>query len=331
MTIQHKVATSLPESAGHSDSMSSQSNIKPYIAVVVAMIIWSSAGISTKIALRVFMPLTLMVIRFTIAILLMLVVGLSVNKSSSMRLQRVELKHIPIFLLGGFVEPFIYFVCETYGMKLMNSPTVAEVFLCTGPLLAPLFAFVLIRERVTWQNILGIIISSVGVILMITIGNENFDIGSPWGVVLCFAAVIAAVLYTVMLRKFPTKYNNLSIVFYVQLSGLLYFYPLWFVSDFMPNGFSVVDVASESFALSMSAVVYLAAFSTFLAFVLFCYTVRELGVTRANAFNNIRPVFTAIIMLIFFGEQLPLAKWFAIFLTIIGLFICQYTPKVKDK
>jgi membrane-associated phospholipid phosphatase len=37
------------------------------------------------------------------------------------------------------------------------------------------------------------------------------------------------------------------------------------------------------------AVLYLAILASVTAFILFCYTVRYIGVTRANIFNNIRP------------------------------------------
>ena len=78
---------------------------------------------------------------------------------------------------------------------------------------------------------------------------------------------------------------------------------------------------------SSMAVLYLAVFSSVTAFVLFCYTVREIGVTRANVFNNVRPVFTAILMWIFFGEILPIWKIIGIVLIIIGLFISQKHEK----
>ena len=302
-----------------------------YVAIIVAMVIWSTAGIATKVALQAFLPLSLVTMRFTLAVVMMLIVGLA-----SHRLQPLDKKDLPMFVLAGFVQPFIYYVCETYGMRLMNSPTVAEVFLCTSPLLAPIFAFLLIRERATWQNILGIIISTAGVIMMLMIGNDNFSIGSPWGVVLCFAAVVAAVLYTIILRRFPEHYNDLSIVFYVQLFGLLFFYPMWGILDLpdMIAAHSLNPAAAETINThlpeAVSAIIYLAAFSSVLAFVLFSYTIRKIGVTRANAFNNIRPVFTALIMMLVFGEHLPLGKWMAMLLVIIGLFIC-HSGRVKTR
>jgi drug/metabolite transporter (DMT)-like permease len=71
------------------------------------------------------------------------------------------------------------------------------------------------------------------------------------------------------------------------------------------------------------AVIYLAVFASVIAFVLFCYTVRQIGVTRANVFNNIRPVFTALLMWLLFDEVLPVAKFIGILLIVIGLFVSQ--------
>ena len=75
------------------------------------------------------------------------------------------------------------------------------------------------------------------------------------------------------------------------------------------------------------AVLYLAVFSSVTAFILFCYTVREIGVTRANIFNNVRPVFTALLMWILFDEHLPIWKWLGIIVIIFGLFISQKQRK----
>ena len=74
---------------------------------------------------------------------------------------------------------------------------------------------------------------------------------------------------------------------------------------------------------SCAAVVYLAVLASVAAFVLFCYTVREIGVTRANVFNNVRPVFTAILMWLIFGEVLPVWKLVGIVVIIVGLFVSQ--------
>ncbi len=290
-------------------------NAKAYIAILTAMIIWSCSGIATKIGLLTFQPLTLVTLRFTLAVVLMAVVGLATHS-----LVKLHKKDIPLFLLGGFMQPFLYYVFESYSLKLLSSPTIAEALLSTSPLFAPLFAWLLLRERVTWFNIVGILISTVGMLMLILdFGSASLAIDSTWGVALALFAIFSAVIYTIILRKIPERYNALSIVFYVQSSALLFFYPTWLAVD----GAHLQEIAFSWNAVG--AIAYLAVLASVVAFVLFCYAVRQLGVTRANAFNNVRPVFTALFMLILFGELLPILKWLGIFIVIIGLFICQST------
>lgn len=298
----------------------------PYIAVLLSMLIWSASGIAVKEALVALSPMTMIVIRFTLAVLLMLVVGLCARKSEMFRLQKVDKKDLPLFILGGIFQPFLYYILETFSYDALSSPTIAEALLSTSPVLAPFFAAAILREHVTRYNILGIIVSTVGMLLLVLVGASDFSIGNPWGIACAFAAVSAAVLYTIVLRRIPPGYNPLTVVFYVQLSALVLFYPLCGFTDGVSGFAHLAEVDTMQLWRSLAAVGYLALGASVVAFICFCYTVRVIGVTRTNAFNNVRPAFTAIWMLLFFGEQLPWAKWLGILLIIIGLFVCQKQP-----
>ena len=298
--------------------------IIPYIAIICAMLIWAGAGIAVKEALLVFNPLTLIVLRFTIAVVLMLCVGLICRRNEIIGLQRVEKKDIPIFLLGGVLQPFLYFIFETYTYQSFASPTIAEAMLSTQPIWAPLFAFLLLREQVTRNNIVGILISTIGMLVLLLVGSQSFAIGNPWGILLAFLTVSCSVGYSVVLRRIPAEYSPLSIVFYVQSISLVLFYVLW-GGDMLLNSSTpeLLNASTPELMNAILAVLYLAILASVTAFILFCYTVRYIGVTRANIFNNIRPVFTALLMLVMFNEQLPISKWIGIVVIIIGLFISQ--------
>ena len=302
----------------------------PYLAVVTAMLIWAGAGIAVKEALIVFSPLTLIVLRFTLAVLIMLAVGLSFRRNEILGLQLVAKRDIPLFLLGGLFQPFLYFIFETYTYQSFASPTIAEAMLSTQPVFAPIFAFVLLRERVTRNNILGIILSTIGMLLLLLVGSDDFSLGSPWGILLAIVTVSMSVSYSVVLRRIPTRYSSLSIVFYVQSFSLMLFYIVWMLmgeaSAFMNNSTPLLHHSTQLLHSSF-AVLYLAIFASVAAFVLFCYTVRKIGVTRANVFNNIRPVFTAMLMWLIFDEVLPIWKLIGIVIIIIGLFISQKVGK----
>jgi drug/metabolite transporter (DMT)-like permease len=289
------------------------------------MLIWAGAGIAVKQALLLVSPLTLIVLRFSLAVLLMLIIGLMFRNNPIIGLQRVERQHLPIFLLGGLLQPFLYFIFETYTYQSFTSPTIAEALLSTQPILAPIFAFILLREQVTRYNIIGILISTAGMLLLLLTGADNFTLGNPWGVLLAILTVSCSVGYSVVLRRIPTHYSSLTIVFYVQTISLILFYVLWGGGQIIhPTSIcNIEDLCPQSTAKAVLLIVYLAAFASVTAFILFCFTVRYIGVTRANIFNNVRPVFTAVLMFIIFSEQLPISKWIGIVVIIIGLFISQ--------
>lgn len=289
------------------------------------MLIWAAAGIAVKEALLLFTPLTLIVLRFSLAVLIMSFIGLVFRSNKVVGLQRVEKRDIPLFLLGGVLQPFLYFIFETYTYQSFASPTIAEAMLSMQPVLAPIFAFVILRERVTHNNIIGILLSTIGVLVLILVGANNFALGNPWGILLAFLTVSMSVGYSIVLRRIPAHYSPLSIVFYVQLFSLCLFYPLWGIVDgqLLQNNLGLLFNNIKP----LLAVLYLAIFASVVAFILFCYTVRYIGVTRANIFNNIRPIFTALMMWLFFSEQLPIWKWIGIILIILGLFISQKQRK----
>lgn len=301
------------------------------IALVVSMLIWSVSGIAIKHALVVLPPLTMIVMRFVPSVLLMLLVGVIRRKHSLFCLQKMDLKDLPLFLIAGFCQPFLYYLLETFTYDALNSPTIAETLLSTSPLLSPLFAAIMLHERVTKYNILGILVSTAGVFVLTLAGSSSYSIGNYWGILLAFAAVSAAVIDSVMMRKTPVKYSALSFVFYTQLISLMFFIPLWFVKEGPQEIYNLqLTIDKSQLYIALGCVGYLTVFASVTAFILFCYALRKIGVTQANAFNNIRPAFTALWMFLFFGEQLPAAKWIGMILIIFGLFVCQKQEKVSD-
>jgi len=307
----------------------------PYLGVIIAMVIWAGSGIAVKAALLSLSPMALILSRFTLAILLMLAVGLLFRGNSLLGLQRIDRRDLWLFLMGGFFQPFLYFILETYSYDCFSTPTMAEAFLSTNPLMAPVFAWLFLRERVTVYNILGILVSTAGMLMLVLAGTGQMSLGNAWGIPLALLTVSTAVAYSILLKKIPAKYNSLTIVFWGQLTGLVMFYLLSGAAALVTHAGVAssfldlfrVSVADTILAESAWGLSYLAVLSSVAAFILFCYSVRYLGVTRANIFNNIRPVFTALLMLLLCGEKLPALKWLGVLIVILGLFLCQKQPK----
>ena len=296
-------------------------SIKLYTSIVMAMVFWSFSFIWTRVAILSFPPMTLITLRLIIASALLFLVAIVSGK-----FQKLRRKDLKLFLLLAFFEPFLYYVGETYGLTMVES-TLASVIVSTIPLFAPILAFLILRERIGWANIAGIVISLVGVFFVIYQPGGGFS-ANPWGVALLFLAVFAAICYATTLRKISTYYSTLNVIFYQSLIGLGFFIPTFFMTDF-PVVMSI-HITNES----LVALIMLSVFASVVAFVLFAGAVREVGVTRTNVFVNLIPVFTAILSWLILDEIITISKWFGILIVVLGLFISQWgklnMKKVRD-
>jgi len=290
-------------------------SVKLYTAIVLSMVFWSFSFIWTRVAIHSFQPMTLITLRLILASLLLFVVLKSTGKFQKLRREDVKW-----FLSLAFFEPFIYYVGETYGLTMVES-TLAAVIVSTIPLFAPVVAFIVLRELISWSNIVGIVVSLIGVFFVIYEPTGGLK-ANPQGVALLFLAVFAAICYATVLRKVPDHYNNMSVIFYQSLLGLLFFIPTFFVTDY-PT-IHTLKVSGES----LIALCMLSVFASVIAFVLFAGAVRKVGVTRTNVFVNLIPVFTAILSWVILDEILTLSKWIGIVIVVVGLFVSQW-GKIK--
>jgi drug/metabolite transporter (DMT)-like permease len=286
-------------------------SVKLYTAIVLAMIFWSFSFIWTRVAIHSFHPMTLITLRLLIASGLLF----GVSKLSG-KLQPLRRKDFKLFLLLAFFEPFLYYVGETFGLTMVDS-TLAAVIISTIPLFAPVLAFAILKERVGWATILGILVSLAGVFFVIYEPTGGFS-ANPLGVALMFMAVFAAICYATVLRKIPTHYSTLNVIFYQSLIGLGFFIPTFLITDF--STIETLRVTSEA----LVSLVMLSVFASVVAFVLFAWAVRQVGVARTNVFVNLIPVFTAILSWLILNEMISLLKWFGIFVVVFGLFVSQW-------
>jgi len=279
------------------------------------MVFWSFSFIWTQVAIQSFPPMTLITLRLLIASALLFVVI-----KLSGKFQPLRRKDLKMFVLLAFFEPFLYYVGETYGLTMVDA-SLAAVIISTIPLFAPVLAFLILREYISWANVFGIVVSLIGVFLVIYQPTGGFQ-ANPLGVALMFMAVFAAICYATTLRKISTHYSTLSVIFYQSLLGLMFFIPTFFMTDFQT--IQTIQVSNKALiALGMLSV-----FASVVAFVLFAGAVRQIGVSRTNVFVNLIPVFTAIFSWIILDEILTVSKWIGILVVVVGLFVSQW-GKIK--
>lgn len=292
-----------------------KNSIKIYVAVSLAMVFWSLSFIWYKEVFEFYKPISLVVGRLLIStVFLYITVGLIMGK-----LTKVRLSDFKYFMLLAFFEPFLYFMGESFGMTMVSS-TLAAVIVSTIPLFSPLAEFYIYKTRVLLMNFVGIVVSIFGVGMVIFHqGFGNLE-ANPIGIALMFLAVFAALGYSLTLRKLTSTYNVFTIITYQNSLAVIYFLPLFFIFEY--SHFMSVGVTLKS----LMPLIKLGIFASTFAFLLFTYSVKHLGVTKANSFANAIPVLTAIFAYIILGETLGIVKIMGIAIVVFGLFLSQ-VPK----
>jgi len=294
-------------------------NRKVYIALIISMIFWGFSFVWAKVALETYSPISVVLFRLIVSsVAIFTFVKISNIK---IKLQRKDIKY---FILLAFFEPFLYFVGETFGLQRVSATT-ASVIISTIPIFVPIFAYILYREKLGYINIIGSIISFSGVLIIIF--NKNFSLNTSLsGVLLMMLAVSAATGYSLVVKNIAQKYNPIIIVLFQSSIAIFGFLPLFFFFDF--NNF----VNTEHNSNSIIAIVELGIFASSIAFILFAYGIKKIGISKAGFFSNLIPIFTAIIAFFLLNEQLSIIKYIGIGVVILGLFLSQINSfKIKFK
>ncbi len=289
---------------------------RPYLALVFSMIFWSFSFVWFKIANRVYDPITIVFIRLAVA-----AIFLSTFLWLTHGFIKIRSGDKKYFLMLALFEPFLYFLGESFGLTYVSS-TVGSVIISTIPVFAVIFAWIFYRERLGLINYAGVILSFIGVLIFITNSSGSLAM-SLKGLGLMLMAVIAAVGYNMMLHKLATKYNPIYIVNVQNVIGVVLFLPLFLIFDL--HKLNDTGIVAGSF----TAIILLAVFASSGAFVLFAYSVRHLGISRANIFSNLIPVFTAVIAFFMVGDQITFRNIVGMTVVIAGLFLSQAGKKVS--
>ena len=280
------------------------------------MIFWSFSFIWFNVANKTFHPITIVFIRLLFSVII-LTVFLIITKNY-MKIKKGDWR---LFLMLALFEPFVYFLGESFGLTYVSA-TVCSVLISTIPVFAMIGAWLIFKERLKAINYAGIILSFIGVLVFILNrdGSISFNIK---GLGLLMVAVLSAVGYNLTLSRLVGTYTPVYIVNVQNLIGAVLFLPLFLFFDFK-------HFISTPFTFNMfKPIIELAVFASCSAFILFAYSVRNMGITKANVFSNCIPVFTALFSFILIGDRLTVQNITGMVIVIAGLFMSQMSGTKK--
>lgn len=295
------------------------SKILIYIASMFAITLWGMSYIWTDKLISQGIP----IFYFVFVRILLAGIILFLFNTSSARIKRIQKKDLGKFLLLAFFEPFIYFICETFGLKLTGSPTLSAMVIATIPIFSIAAGLLFFKEKINGINIFGILLSLVGIV-MVAMAKGSLGEHFIWGVVLLLIAVIAEVGHASITKSLSGNYSSKIIVMYQFLIGSVYLLPLFLWKGL--DGFNKEVYFSGDV---WYPIICLAVLCSSLAFSLWVSTIKNLGVAKSSIFSALIPVAAAIIAWVLGHELMNPRQWVGIGISTLGVILSQYTIKKK--
>ncbi len=206
-------------------------------------------------------------------------------------------KNIGFFIILGILSITIFNSIVYY--SLYYTQVISGVLMIsTIPVWIIFIASILNIEKTNAFQIIGVSLSLIGVIFIITkadlnlIKNLNFNKGDLSMIV----AMFAWAAYSALLKKKKYEISQLALLQVVIISGLIFLVPIYFIE--MNLGHLIV--LGQPFYLTLS---YVVIFPGLLSFFFWIKGISIIGANRAGIFLHLMPIFGAIMAMIIFDEK----------------------------
>lgn len=292
-----------------------------YIASIFAILLWGMSYLWTDKLINLGIPVFYFVfVRILIAGLILFLFN-----TASSRIKRIQRQDWPKFIMLSLCEPFIYFICETYGLKETGSPTISAMIIATIPIFSVGAGILFFKEKINVINVGGIIMSLVGIVL-VAMSRGNLGENFIWGIILLLIAVISEVGHASFTKSLSGTYSSQIIVMYQFLIGSVFLFPL-----FLWKGLDNFDAELYLSVDFWHPLLCLAVLCSSLAFTLWVGTIKNLGVAKSSIFSALIPVVAALIAWLIGRETLNTRQWIGIAISAVGVILSQYTKTNKKE
>jgi len=283
---------------------------KGHAAAFITIFIWGTTFIATKILLKEFSPVEILLYRFGVGFLALLI-------AYPRRLKGTNWKQELMFAAAGLCGITLYYLLENTAL-IYTSASNAGVICSVAPFFTALFAnWFLDGEKQGIAFYIGFIAAIAGISIISFNGAIVFKI-NPLGDLLILCAAIVWGVYSILSRKISQfGYNTIQTTRRIFVYAILLMLPAVFLSDFR--------LGLERFTKPVNVfnMLFLGLGASALCFVTWNWAVRFLGAVKTSVYIYLIPVITVITSIIVLHERINWISGIGIVLTLTGLFVSE--------
>ena len=207
------------------------------------------------------------------------------------------LKNYKLFAILGVTSITIFNSIVYYSLNFTQVIS-GVLMISTIPVMIMLFSSILKIEKTNIFQIIGVIFSFAGVIMIITKADiqilKNLDFNK--GDITMVVAMFSWALYSTLLKRQKYEISQISLLQVVITFGLLFLIPIYFIEYQIGSRI----ILEKPFILILS---YVVLFPGLASFLLWIKGISLIGANRSGVFLHLMPILSAIMAMIFFNEK----------------------------
>lgn len=277
-----------------------------FLFLVLANLFWAGNYVFGKYVVVEMSPLEMTFSRWFIALFFLFPIAHLIEHPEWKKVWR-EWKTLLIMGILGIAS----YNLVLYGALRYTTSMDAALVNSINPAVIVLFSAILLKERISVKNSIGLIISLMGVLLVLTKGHlqEIFHLSYNRGDLLMIGAILIWTFYSIIGKKLknipPISATAVSVVL-----GLISLLPFVLFTQF-------------NYDLSLSAIegiLYIAIFPSVGSFIFWNSALRHIDASQAGIYLNLITVFTALLSL-FLGQTITLVQIVGGIFVFIGVYL----------
>lgn len=290
----------------------------PYLALAAVCLIWGTTYLALRIAVLHFPPFLFTAMRQISAGLLLLLFMFTIGKAAFPSRQLLLRQSIAGFFMISLGNGLV-------AWAEMHIPSGIAAIICSlMPVLVILMNVAIDRdERPTFPIIVGVILGLLGIVVMFGEDLSAFSNSAyVLGIAFTFTAALAWAGASIWIKKKNTESN-----LFVNAGLQMFFGGLWL----LPLSLIFDDLSIVRWSAEVGwSLAYLIVFGSIVAYASYAYALRKLPMTIVSLYAYINPLVAVVLGWMILGETLNIRIWFAMFLTITGIYVVNRGYQLRD-
>lgn len=277
-------------------------------AVIVAIIYGMNYTIAKDVMPTYIKPFGFIVLRVLGATVLFWALSLFMAK------QKIERSDFLRIFLAAVFGVCLNMLAFFKGLS-MTSPINASVIMVISPIIVLLLSAIILKERITFIKVLGILLGLVGAVILIVYGQSIIPGDKPfYGNLLILVNATSYGLYLIIVKRLTQKYDSVTLIKWLYLFGLILV---------IPFGFS--EVQEIQWQLIPTTIYFnigfVILFTTFFAYLFNLFALTQLKPTTLSAFIYLQPLIATTYALLNGKDSLNSVKIIAALLIFTGVYL----------